>query len=88
MPLPRCLFDRAAPRDHDLSLVSGTWPDGLTGELVLSAPHPDTFDGPHPFFGEGMVYRLSLQPGTFGACWNCQTERPASQASSQDPHTP
>ena len=50
MPLPRCLFDRAAPRDHDLSLVSGTWPDGLTGELVLSAPHPDTFDGPHPFF--------------------------------------
>ena len=67
MPLPRCLFDRAAPRDHDLALVSGTWPEGLSGELVLSAPHPDTFDGPHPFFGEGMVYRLSLRPGTFGA---------------------
>jgi len=67
VPLPRCLFDRAEPRDHDLSLIAGEWPDGLTGELVLSAPHPDTFDGPHPFFGEGMVYRLSLRPGTFGA---------------------
>lgn len=26
-------------------------------------------------------------PGTLGACWNCQTERPDSQASSPDPHT-
>ena len=67
MPIPRSLFDRAEPRDHDLGVVAGEWPAGLTGELVLSAPHPDTFDGPHPFFGDGMLYRLSLQPGTHGA---------------------
>jgi carotenoid cleavage dioxygenase-like enzyme len=60
MPLPRSLFDRSEPRDHDLSVVSGAWPEGLSGELVISAPHPSTLDGPHPFFGEGMGYRLSL----------------------------
>ena len=67
MPLPRSLFSRDAPQDHDLSVRSGRWPAGLTGELVLSAPAPDTFDGPHPFFGEGMTYRLSLEPGMHGA---------------------
>ena len=67
MPIPRSLFDRADPTDHDLAVRSGQWPADLTGELVISAPHPDTFDGPHPFFGEGMTYRLSLQPGTHGA---------------------
>ena len=67
MPIPRSLFSRDVPVDHDLSLVGGAWPEGLSGELVISAPHPDTFDGPHPFFGEGMTYRLSLEAGTNGA---------------------
>lgn len=67
MPIPRSLFDRSTPADWDLGVVAGVWPDGLTGELVISAPHPDTFGGPHPFFGEGMTYRLSLTPGTHGA---------------------
>lgn len=67
MPIPRSLLSRETPQDHDLSLVAGAWPQGMSGELVISAPHPDTFDGPHPFFGEGCVYRLSLQPGTHGA---------------------
>ena len=67
MPLPRSLFARDAPQDHDLAVRSGHWPEGLSGELVLSAPHPDTFDGPHPFFGEGMTYRLSLEGGMHGA---------------------
>jgi len=67
MPIPRSLFDRSEPRDHDLGVVAGSWPQGLTGELVLSAPHPDTLEGSHPFFGEGMTYRLSLEPGTHGA---------------------
>jgi len=26
-------------------------------------------------------------PGTLGACWNCQIERPDSQTSAPDPHT-
>ena len=67
MPIPRSLFHRADPTDHDLSVVTGTWPEELRGELVISAPRPDTFDGPHPFFGDGMTYRLSLEPGTHGA---------------------
>jgi carotenoid cleavage dioxygenase-like enzyme len=67
MPLPRSLLRREEPRDLDLSLVAGAWPDDCRGELVISAPHPDTFGGPHAFFGDGMTWRLSLQPGTFGA---------------------
>lgn len=67
MPLPRSLFCRDAPQDHDLTVTGGKWPAGLTGELVISAPHPDTFDAPHPFFGEGMIYRLSLAAGSHGA---------------------
>lgn len=67
MPLPRTLLAPVPPVDHDLTVRAGTWPHGLHGELVLSAPHPDTFGGPHPFFGEGMVHRLSLQPGRHGA---------------------
>jgi carotenoid cleavage dioxygenase-like enzyme len=67
MPLPRTLFSREAPADHDLTVCEGTWPGDLTGELVISAPHPDTFGGPHPFFGEGMTYRFSLEPGRHGA---------------------
>lgn len=67
MPLPRSLFDPRPPRDHDLAVTAGGWPAGLTGELVLSAPAPHTFAGPHPFFGEGMGYRLALEPGRHGA---------------------
>lgn len=67
MPIPRSLFRSDDPVDHDLAVVDGTWPQELAGELVLSAPHPDTFGGPHPFFGDGMVYRLSLSPGLHGA---------------------
>ena len=67
MPLPRSLFSAAAPADHDLSVQHGSWPEGLTGELVISAPHPDAFDSPHPFFGDGMTYRLSLEAGRHGA---------------------
>jgi carotenoid cleavage dioxygenase-like enzyme len=67
MPLPRTLLCADEPLDHDLTVRSGTWPADLTGELVISAPHPDTFGGPHAFFGDGMTYRLSLEPGTHGA---------------------
>ena len=67
MPIPRSLFCADDPEDHALSVVSGVWPEEMSGELVLSAPHPDTFGGPHPFFGDGMAYRLSLSPGSHGA---------------------
>jgi carotenoid cleavage dioxygenase-like enzyme len=61
------LLDPAEPRDHDLTVSAGTWPSDISGELVISAPHPDTFGGPHAFFGDGMTYRLSLEPGRHGA---------------------
>jgi carotenoid cleavage dioxygenase-like enzyme len=67
MPLPRSLLRRDAPQDLDLELVQGAWPADCAGEMVISAPHPDGFDAPHAFFGDGMTWRLSLQPGRFGA---------------------
>ena len=67
MPLPRSLFRTDEPSDHNLTVVSGSWPSDISGEVFISAPHPDTFGGPHPFYGDGMTYRLSLRPGTFGA---------------------
>ena len=67
MPIPRSLLARDEPADHDLTVVAGRWPEALTGELVISAPHPDTFAGPHAFFGDGMTYRLALEPGRHGA---------------------
>jgi hypothetical protein len=67
MPLPRTLLAPAEAADADLRLLSGAWPDGLGGEMLLTAPHPGTLGGPHAFFGEGVVYRLSLRPGTHGA---------------------
>ena len=67
MPLPRSLLRSDAPKDLDLRVVRGAWPRDCTGELVISAPHPDTFGGPHAFFGDGMLWRLSLEPETFGA---------------------
>ncbi len=67
MPLPRTLLDRSQPSDADLSVVQGAWPGDLTGEIVISAPHPETFGGPHAFFGDGITYRLSLEPGTYGS---------------------
>jgi hypothetical protein len=67
MPLPRALFCADAPADHDLKVTQGSWASDISGEVFISAPHPDTFGGSHPFYGDGMTYRLSLQAGTFGA---------------------
>lgn len=67
MSIPRSLFEPTEPSDHDLTLQSGSWPEGVSGEMLISAPHPSTLGGPHPFFGDGMVHRLSLEPGRHGA---------------------
>lgn len=66
MPLPRSMFAKNAPRDVDLELVSGSWPRDLTGEMWLASPDPRDA-GPHAFFGDGLVYRVSLTPGRYGA---------------------
>ena len=67
MPIPRSLLSLDDPVDHDLTVSHGMWPEDLSGELIISAPHPDTLDAPHAFFGDGMTYRLSLAAGTHGA---------------------
>ena len=67
MPLPRSILAPIEPEDRDLRVVQGAMPDGIGGEIVISAPHATTVGPPHAFFGAGMTYRLSLQPGTFAA---------------------
>jgi all-trans-8'-apo-beta-carotenal 15,15'-oxygenase len=67
MPLPRSILAPVTPEDRDLHVVQGSMPDGIGGEIIISAPHASTLGPPHAFFGAGMSYRLSLQPGTFGA---------------------
>lgn len=65
MPLPESLL-RATWRDLDLRVVSGAWPDGVHGEMIVSAPVVDdrlSFQ----LFGFGALARLSLTPGTHGA---------------------
>lgn len=52
--------------DHDLRLVDGAWPDDLGGELFFSTSEQATA-GRHAFFGDGVLVRLSLRPGSFGA---------------------
>ena len=67
MPLPRSILAAAEPEDRDLRVVQGAMPEGIGGEIVISAPHPTTLGPPHAFFGAGITYRLSLSSGTFGA---------------------
>lgn len=65
MPIPRSLL-AAEPEDFDLQVIAGAWPSDLTGEMVISGPLPDS-SLTHGFFGFGVLYRLSLTPGTHGA---------------------
>jgi carotenoid cleavage dioxygenase-like enzyme len=66
VPLPRSLTSHEPIGDHDLRLVAGAWPDDLGGELFVTTSEQATA-GRHAFFGDGVLLRLSLQPGTFGA---------------------
>lgn len=65
MPLPQSMLS-ASPRDLDLEVVSGTMPNAISGEIFVSAPDPAT-PGDYRLFGEGLVFRLSLEAGTHGA---------------------
>jgi len=65
VPIPHSLTS-ASHADLDLTLASGAWPADLTGEIFISAPTvaPDLA---YALFGFGVMVRLSLQSGTFGA---------------------
>ena len=65
MPIPRTLLDSPLT-DLDLELRAGTWPEGLGGEVFISTSERATAPV-HGFFGDGVMIRLSLTPGTHGA---------------------
>jgi carotenoid cleavage dioxygenase-like enzyme len=65
MPLPETLFS-ASLTDLDLHVAAGEMPAGLHGEMVISAPLIDERLS-YQLFGFGVLIRLSLTPGTFGA---------------------
>ncbi len=66
MPIPRSILSRDGVPDLDLQLRRGTWPEDLRGEIVISTA--DQATAPlHAFFGDGVMARLSLQPGSHGA---------------------
>ena len=67
MPLPRSILRPTVPEDRDLRVVQGAMPEGISGECFLAAPHPSTLGPPHAFFGAGISYVLSLEPGRRGA---------------------
>jgi len=64
--VPRTLVDHSPIADLDLRLGHGRWPDDLGGELFISTSEQATA-GRHAFFGDGILIRLSLAPGTWGA---------------------
>lgn len=65
MSLPLSML-AAAPADLDLEVAAGEMPAAIGGEIFVSAPDPAT-PGDYRLFGEGLVFRLSLAPGTHGA---------------------
>jgi len=66
MPIPRSILDRSGIPDLDLRLTQGAWPDDLAGEIFISTS--DLATAPrHAFFGDGVMARLSLRPGSHGA---------------------
>lgn len=66
MSLPRTILSPGTLGDLDLVCAEGRVPDGLRGEVLISTSQPETA-GAHAFFGDGVMIRLSLQPGTHGA---------------------
>lgn len=66
MPLPRSILSPREPEDADLSVIAGELPSDLAGEIFLSGPYLK-HRGKHAFYGDGVLYRLSLAAGTHGA---------------------
>jgi hypothetical protein len=65
MPMPRSLT-RSEHRDLDLTLTRGVWPEGLGGEMWMSAP-AGASGLAYALFAPGTLIRLSLEAGRHGA---------------------
>lgn len=60
------MLNDIAPADADLKVVRGRMPADIGGAYFICSPDPRD-DGPHGFYGSGVLYRLSLSPGQYGA---------------------
>ncbi|GII02599.1 carotenoid oxygenase family protein [Planobispora takensis] len=66
MPIPRSILTKGDLPDLDLAVVSGSWPSDISGHFIISSS--DQRSNPiHAFFGDGILVRLALTPGTDGA---------------------
>ncbi|GAA2796281.1 carotenoid oxygenase family protein [Nonomuraea dietziae] len=66
MPIPRSILTKGDLPDLDLRVVRGAWPSDISGHLVISTSDQRTHPV-HAFFGDGVMVRLALEPGTDGA---------------------
>ncbi|MEU4700922.1 carotenoid oxygenase family protein [Nonomuraea dietziae] len=66
MPIPRSILTKGDLPDLDLRIVRGAWPSDISGHLVISTSDQRTHPV-HAFFGDGVMVRLALEPGTDGA---------------------
>lgn len=72
MPIPRSILAVTDPQNLDLTLVSGTWPDSVTGFVFVSSSDQRT-KPMHAFFGDGVLARLALRPDASGRfAWRSQ----------------
>lgn len=65
MPTPRSLTG-AQHADFELHLVSGEWPEGISGQVLFSSPENSGLVD-YGIFDFGMMCGLSLTPATHGA---------------------
>src|SRR4051794_36266452 len=66
MPVPRSILSKDDVTDLDLAVVAGAWPPDISGHFVVSTSDQRTHPV-HAFFGDGIMARLALRPGTDGA---------------------
>ncbi|MFI0355473.1 carotenoid oxygenase family protein [Actinomadura sp. 9N407] len=66
MPIPRSILTKDDVTDLDLEVVAGAWPEDVRGQFVVSTSDQRTHPL-HAFFGDGIMARLALRPGTDGA---------------------
>lgn len=73
MPIPRSILTKQDPSDLELSVVQGTWPADVQGHMLISTSDQRTHPV-HAFFGDGIIVRLPLSPGTDGRfTWRLRT---------------
>ncbi len=77
MSVPRTLVDPTPMADIELSLLAGAWPPGLSGEVFIATADQRSARGGHAFYGDGVLVRMSLDPGTWGATADRWAWRPA-----------